>query len=174
MENFAEILAAGGKTNSLGRSDEVIKTVLDNKDTLELLYQCLFNEDAWVRMRAIDAIEKIGRQQPQWLMPYINRFQLDLASSTQPSIQWHLAQIYRQLKLTSKQKQAAIAWLKEVLSKPDVDWIVAVNGMKTLVEFTKDGSISRSITMPILNLHLNHKSHAVIKNARKLIDDISS
>ncbi len=171
-ETFVAILEVGGKSNSLGRADEVIETVLHNKNRLEELYDCLFNEDAWVRMRAVDAIEKICRQHPEWLLPYIDKFQSELSTSNQPSIQWHLAQIYSQVDLTSEQKLHAIGWLKDQLSTTDVDWIVSAEAMKTLVQFTKDGSVSKDDIIPLFELQKKHKSKSVVKKANKLLDEL--
>ena len=102
------MLIEGGKTNSLGRVNEVIEIVLQDKSRLEELYSCLFNDDAWVRMRAVDAIEKVCRVSPDWLEPYIDRFLDELAVSTQPSIQWHLAEIFGEVDLTGPQKERVI------------------------------------------------------------------
>ena len=173
-ESFAEILAVGGKTNSLGRANEVIAIVLNDKSTLDELYSCVFDDDAWVRMRAIDAIEKICREKSEWLLPYIDKFQSELAASTQPSIQWHLAQIYRQVELTDGQKTNAIQWLKDLLSTTSVDWIVAANAMTTLVQFTKDGSVGMDETIALLELQKTHKSKSVVKRANKLLLELLS
>jgi hypothetical protein len=129
-ENFAEMLAVGGKSNSLGKVDEVIKCMLGQKSRLDELCACLFDEDAWVRMRAADVLEKGCREQPDWLLPYIDKFSQELATSNQASIQWHLAQIYRQVDLTNEQKRFAINWLKRLLSSSKIDWIVAANAYR--------------------------------------------
>jgi len=168
-EKFAEMLMHGGHANSLGRVNEVIEIVLSEKSRLDELYNCLFHEDAWVRMRAADALEKICRKQPDWLLPYIDRFQDELSSSTQPSIQWHLAQIYEQVSLTDKQKQAAQNWLQALLTTKDVDWIVAANAMDALAKFTKDGSFPASDMTKLLKIQQHHKSNAVIRRATKLL-----
>jgi hypothetical protein len=81
-ENFADMLIVGDKSNSLGRVSEVIEHVLNDPERLEELYSCLFNEDARVRMRAADALEKICRQHSDWLEAFIDRFPNDLATST--------------------------------------------------------------------------------------------
>lgn len=173
-EKFAEMLAAEGHANSLGRVDEVIEFVLHDKSRLDELYGCLFNEDAWVRMRAADALEKICRHHPGWLLPYIDRLQDELAASTQPSIQWHLAQIYSQVDLTPNQKRVAIHWLKQLLSTKEIDWIVAANAMDALVQFTRDGSFSVAEVIPLLRTQQKHKSKAVIKRANKLLTELST
>lgn len=172
-ETFAEILAVGGKSNSLGRVNEVIETILDDKTQLDELYDCVFNDDAWVRMRAIDAIEKICRQHPDWLLPYIDKFQTELATSSQPSIQWHLAQIYGQVELAAKQKLHAINWLKDQLSTSDLDWIVAAETMKTLVQFTQDSSVSKDEIIPLFKLQQKHHSKSVVKKATLLLVELS-
>lgn len=172
LESFAEILAVGGKSNSLGRTNEVIEQVLDDKRQLDELYTCVFNDDAWVRMRAMDAIEKICRQHPDWLLPYIDRFQRDLALSDQPSVQWHLAQIYGQIDLNAAQKQIAIQWLKDRLSTTAVDWIVAANAMATLVQFTNDGSVPKDVSAALLERQQTHRSKSVVRKAKKLLSEL--
>lgn len=172
-EKFADLLAVGGKSNSLGKVNEVIELVLNDRSRLDELYNCLFDEDAWTRMRAADALEKVCRQHPDWLLSYIDRMSDNLAASDQPSIQWHLAQIYRQVDLTTEQKQLAIGWLKRLLSAKDVDWIVAANAMDTLVQFAKNGSLPVIDIVPLLKIQQTHKSNAVIKRANKLLMELS-
>ena len=172
QETFAEILAVGGKTNSLGRASEVVDTVLQDNSKLEELYQCLFDDDAWVRMRAADSLEKICRIQPEWIEPYIDRLLADFSTHSQASIQWHLAQIYRQVSLTPVQKQRVIAWLTQLLSTIEVDWIVAANAMDTLGQFMQDGSVSRSDFKKLLEIQRQHKSKSVVKRAHKHLDSL--
>lgn len=168
-ESFTELLVVGGKSNSLGRADEVTHAVLRNKARLDELYACLFNEDAWIRMRAADCLEKICRVHPEWLVTYIDRLNTDLASSKQASIQWHIAQIYRQVDLSSDQKEFAISWLERLLSTTEVDWIVATNAMDTLNQFRSDGSVSSSSFKSLLEVQLKHNSKSVVKRANKYL-----
>ena len=170
-ESFAAMFTVGGKSNSLGRASEVLELVLSDESRLDELYGCLFDEDPWVRMRAADTLEKVCREHPAWLAPYIDRFPAELATSTQPSIQWHLVQIYSQVDLTSEQKRFALHWLKHLLSTVEVDWIVAANAMKTLVQFTKEGALPLGEMVSLLRIQQQHKSNAVIKRATKLLAD---
>lgn len=173
-ERFEEILMVGGKSNSLGRVNDVISAVLHDKSLLEELYACMFSEDAWVRMRAADAFEKVCREHPEWIEPYVDRLQSELSGpAQQPSIQWHLAQIYRQVPLTDRQKQHAIKWLTAVLASGDADWIVTAEVMKTLVYFTKNGDFAKDALIPLLKLQLQHRSKSVMKKADQLIDELS-
>lgn len=173
MAKFADMLAEGGKSNSLGRSGEVVRLTLADKSRVDELYNCLFLDDAWARMRAADALEKVCREQPEWLEPYIDKFSKQLASSTQPSIQWHFAQIYGEVSLTESQRRYAISWLSNLLSSPQVDWIVAANSMETLASFHKKGWISEKAFSSLLNNQLGHKSKAVVKRATKLLAELN-
>ena len=172
-EPFEEMLSVGGKKNTLGRANDVVNAVLADKPRLEELYQCMFSEDAWVRMRAADAFEKLGREYPDWLMAYIDRLQSDLSKSRQPSIQWHLAQIYKQIDLNSDQRRRAIAWLEKLISTVDVDWIVAANTMETLAHFTKTGYFNRSKLLALLAVQARHKSNSVVKKSIKIAKGFS-
>lgn len=171
---FLDMLAVGGKANSLGKVNDVIELVLHDKSRLDELYNCMFSEDAWVRMRAADAFEKICRQHPDWLQPYIDRFPDELATSTQASIQWHLAQVYKQVELTDAQKQLAITWLKKVLADKDADWIVAANAMDTLAQFTREGASPKNDLLNVLKVQAQHKSNAVVKRASKYLSEFSA
>ena len=170
-EQFSEMLVVGGKSNSLGRAQEVIDLVLADQSRLDELYNCLFADDAWARMRAADAFEKVCRQHPEWLLPYVDRFPSELAISTQPSIQWHLAQIYGQLSLTDEQEKDAVDWLTRLVSTKDVDWIVAANAMDTLAKFARNGSFSKAQLISLLKIQQQHKSNAVIKRSTKLLTE---
>ncbi len=169
VESIEETLADGGKSNSLGRVDEVITAVLNDKKLLYELYKCMFSKDPWVRMRAADAFEKICRQKPEWIKPYISRIQIELSDSNQqPSIQWHIAQIYQQVALTEEQKKKALSWLEQMLSSRAIDWIVAANCMKTLAQFVERGDYSKPAFMHLLQIQMTHKSNAVVKKATQL------
>lgn len=161
-----------GKINSLGRVNEVIEDVLLDKSRLDELYDCLFEDDAWLRMRAADAFEKICRQHPEWIETYVDKMQQDLFSSMQPSIQWHLAQIHEQVHLTAPQRQRVISWLENLLSTKTVDWIVAANAMDTLATFVQSGDYKSSDFIKLVEIQTHHKSKAVIRRAHKLLEEI--
>lgn len=168
QESFAEILAIGGRTNSLGRAAEVLQIVLNDQSRLNELYECVFADDAWVRMRAIDALEKVCRVHPKWLLPYAGRLLDTVATNHQPSIQWHLAQMFGELQLSLSQRTRAIAIMKQNLANAQVDWIVASNSMDTLAAFVRSGYMAAPELLPLLHIQQAHHSKAVAKRAMKL------
>ena len=173
-QTFASILAEGGHTNSLGRTEELVQIVLADKSRLEELYLCMFDDDAWVRMRAADGIEKVCRVRPEWIKYYTGRFIKELSNRTQPSIQWHLAQIYRQVELSDSEGALIIKWLKRLISTVEVDWIVSANVMETLVQFAEAGQIKRADTLELLKIQKQHKSKSVVRRADKMIERLKA
>lgn len=170
-QTFAGMLAEDGKKNSLGRVNEVIEITLNNRQRIDELYETILHNDAWVRMRAIDAFEKICRLHPDWVEPYIDRIQAELSISNQASIQWHIAQIYSEIELNVSQRERAIIWLKSVLSTKDVDWIVAANSMDTLAKFVRNNEANQSDLLTILDIQKHHKSNAVLKRVNQLASE---
>lgn len=171
-QSFAQKLAVGGKTNSLGLADEVVQEVLKDKARINELYNCLFESDDWLRMRAADSLEKVCRVHPEWFEPYVDRILKEMGKSTQPSLQWHAAQMLGEVTLTSRQQQEAVWWLKERLVEENTDWIVAANVMSTLMQFTKVGFIPKAETKTLIEAQRHHRSQSVRKRAIKLLAEL--
>lgn len=173
-KTLEELLLIGGHANSLGKTNEVITMVLQNKVLLAELYECMLNGDTWVRMRAADAFEKICREHPDWIEPYVDKLQSQLSGADQQaSIKWHLAQIYPQITLTTKQKEFALTWLKSQVATINVDWIVAANCLKSLLFFAKRGDIPQTELEKLLHIQQNHPSKSVVKKATKILAELS-
>lgn len=171
-KEFSSMLAEDGKKNSLGRAEEVVQLVLADQDRLSELYECLFDQDAWVRMRAVDALEKVCRVQPQWLEPYIDRLLGEVAAINQASIQWHLAQMFGRIELSDEQRVQAIAIMKRNLSSANADWIVASNTVETLAKYVHDGYLPVSELIPLLQIQQSHRSKAVVKRATRILTQV--
>lgn len=118
-----EVRLTAGRPNSLGEANEIAAEVLNDNSRLPELFDCLFSDNEWVRMRAGDALENVCREQPSWFTPYRTRLLDEVAGIQQASVQWHLAQMLGEIDLTPSQRQKAIAILSGNLADPDVDWI---------------------------------------------------
>lgn len=172
-KTFIAMLAEDGKKNSLGRVNEVIETVLAEPSRLEELYMAMFADDAWVRMRAADAFEKVCRFQPDWIQSYVDRIQTELDTSQQASIQWHIAQIYCEVELNDRQKQHAVQWLADILNTDKIDWIVAANSMKALAYFHDKNEIATEVFAKLLHTQAKHSSQTIRKKASVFLASLS-
>jgi hypothetical protein len=68
-----EQMLSGGDPRSLRGVEQVVAAALVDPSPLEALFGCLSCDDAVVRMRAGDALEKIGRVRPELLAPFARR-----------------------------------------------------------------------------------------------------
>lgn len=170
MESFEAMFMAGGHKNSLGRSKEVFDIVKSNPSRMQELVDCISADDAWVRMRAIDTFEKLVRENPEVGKPYTGLLVDELAKSNQPSIQWHLAQIFMVIELSRVQQEKVVQWLKSTVSTLDVDWIVSANVMKALLYFYKRGLLDAEELRHLLKLQSEHKSKTVRKKAESFLE----
>lgn len=173
MESYEEILSAGGKTNSLGRAAEVIEDVYKNPKKLNELFVCISADNPWVRMRASDSFEKIIKEKPEWVQPYLDAIFSSLTKSSQPSVQWHLAQIFMEVELAPEQQRLALRWLMDKIKTIDVDWIVAVNVMKALLYFHSKDQVSIGELQPLFETQKVHSSKTVRKKAAEFLGRIS-
>lgn len=172
MGKFEEILKSGGHTNSLGRAGEILKEVRKDNTKIAELFSCISSDDAWVRMRAIDMFEKIVREKPALAQPYLSDIFENLTKSTQPSIQWHIAQMFAEINLNEQQHEAAIGWLKDRLRTVEVDWIVSVNAMKTLLQFNGEGLANADSLRAVFQVQTKHTSQSVRKKAELFLEQL--
>lgn len=174
MESFEDIFAYGGHANSLGRSREVLDEVKSDPTRMTELFDCIYSEDAWVRMRAMDTFEKAVRDNPELAKPYTNTLVYELTKSDQPSIQWHLAQLYTEVELSLSQQAKAISWLKGRIAVTAVDWIVAVNVMKTLLYFYELGFVGKAELKALYEIQSQHQSKTVCKKAQQFLEALDT
>ena len=69
-----EQMLSGGYLNSLGNTVEAVEIIFGDRTLLEKLYNCYFSQDEVMRLRTSNAMKRICQSQPQWLIPYLNRF----------------------------------------------------------------------------------------------------
>ena len=169
-----EAMLSGGHPNSLGRTIEVVEIVLADQSRLEDLYNCYFSTDEVVRLRTSNAIKRVSREQPDWLVPYIDRFLDQIAIINQASTQWTLADLFKTLhpSMTAEQKAEAALILKKNL-ETHYDWIVLNNTMQTLGEWSQEDDALRAWLLPQLGRLQLDQRKSVAKRAKKLSELLS-
>lgn len=149
-ESFEEMLT-GGHPNSLGRTIEVVDIVLSNSARLSDLYNCYFSVDEIVRLRTSNAIKRISLENPEWLVPYIDKLISEISMINQPSAQWTLANLFQTLSIFMSETQKAST--KKILQdnlENYTDWIVLNNTMDTLSKWAIKDSALKEWLLPHL------------------------
>lgn len=168
-ETFEQMLT-GGHPNSLGRTIEVVDTVMADSSRLDALYNCYFSKDEVVRLRTSNALKRISKEHPEWLAPYIDKFLTEIAEIEQASAQWTLANLFEALTsdMTEKQLADAKAVIKRNLTTWD-DWIVLKNSMQTLAGWAKTDPELKEWLIPHLEERSADSRKSVAGRAKKML-----
>jgi hypothetical protein len=147
----------------------VVEVILANPAELEQLYQCYFSADEVVRLRVSNAMKRVWREHPDWLVPYIDRFISEIALIQQASTQWTIAQLFLELEsyLSVTQRQQATAIVQKNLQTFD-DWIVIINSLQTLGEWAKSDAELADWLLPHLLRFQADSRKSVASNATKI------
>lgn len=172
-ESFEDMLT-GGHPNSLGRTIEVVDTVLANPERLEDLYQCYFSDDEVVRLRTSNAMKRVTREHADWLVPYIDRLTDEISKIDQASTQWTLANLFDLLEsyMSAEQKQKGQAIMQHNLAS-HTDWIVLNNSMQVLADWSKSDPELQKWLLPHLERLSTDGRKSVAKRATKLLAKLS-
>ncbi|MDJ0643907.1 MAG: hypothetical protein QNJ15_13925 [Erythrobacter sp.] len=171
MTEAFETMLTGGHPNSLGRTIDVVETVLANPDRFSELYDCYRSEDEVVRLRVSNAMRRVEIERHDLLVPFIDRFIEEIGALDQPSAQWTLAKLFEALEpdMSAAQKSAAQAIMQRNLAEHD-DWIVLQNSMIALFDWSEGDAELRAWLKPQLEHHSKDKRKSVAKRATMLLD----
>lgn len=168
-KSFEELLT-GGHPNSLGNTESVAQSVLDDASRLEELYQCYFSQDEVVRLRTSGAIKRVCKAQPNWLVPYIDRLLTEVSKIDQASTQWTLTILFDELadKMSNKQRVSALKVMKANLERHH-DWIVLMTTIDTLERWAKADAKLAAWMLPHLARHADDARKSVSRRAAKVL-----
>ena len=167
-------MLTGGHPNSLGRTVEVVELVLADQAQLGELYACYRSEDEVVRLRTSNALKRISREKPEWLVPLIDDFLTEIAALDQASAQWTLADLFQTLAplMSEAQRGQAEAVLKRNLANHN-DWIVLNQTMKTLGIWAKKDDELKHWLVPHLERLSGDGRKSVAKTAVKTLNSLA-
>lgn len=172
MNDFEKMLLEN-PGNSLGRTIEVVDSVLKDPGRFDELYQCYFSDNEWVRLRVSNGVKRVGLERLDVLVPYIDKFLGEISDIDQPSTQWTLSKLYLMLEdeMSAKQKQQATELMKKRLKHDD--WIVLNNTMETLFAWAKKDKDLKKWLLPQLNTLSKDSRKSVARRAQKYSEALS-
>ncbi|MBM3556299.1 MAG: hypothetical protein FJX47_12195 [Alphaproteobacteria bacterium] len=101
----------GGDRRSIGAANAVATDVLADPRLFGALFAGLDSPDPIIRMRAIDAVEKVSAQRPDLLAPHARALLGPIARRPESGIRWHVAQMIPRLDLSARQRAHAFTLL---------------------------------------------------------------
>jgi len=119
-------------------------------------------------MRAGDALEKVCRDRPELLQPYVERLLTKVSEVRQPSVQWHLAQMLGGLALRPGQRARAVRLLKRTLDE-STDWIVTNYALETLATLAAKDRVLRRNLIGRLQRYRREKRKSIARRAERLL-----
>jgi membrane-bound lytic murein transglycosylase len=151
----------------------VIEAVLHDPTRVDELFECVKDDDAYVRMRASDALEKVCRANASIVQPLKTRVLNEMSAIDQPSVQWHYAQIVDQLQLTPQETAKVMSKLQANFEKYD-DWITRNSTMEVLGHFALQDEALRAYLVPKLEELTKERIVSLSTRACKILKQLES
>ena len=143
-------LLSGGDMRSIGNSNTVEKKVHSQSD-FNTLFQCIFDRDRVIVMRAADAIEKITAHHPEYLNSHKDEVLQLAITEDHKEVLWHLALLLGRLPLNEHEIQLVLKLLINWVNDNSQSKIVRVNALQTLYEFAQKEKYSMHKFKKLLN-----------------------
>jgi hypothetical protein len=162
----------GGDRRSLGKANQIAKSVLSEPKRFAELIQCLWDEDPIVRMRAADAAEKVTLTQPELLHPHKQELLGLLAEAEQIELRWHLALMVPRLALTAPERVRAATTLQRYLE--DRSSIVKTCALQGITDLARQDTTLKEVAKRVLEESLRTGTAAMKARARKLLKELKN
>ena len=175
MENKFEQMLKGGHPNSLGRTLEVVEIIINDREKLSELFNCYLSDDETVRYRVSNAFKRIFRQNREWFIEYIDKFQNLIPKLKQPSAEWTLAQLHLEMEdlLSDNQKETAILISKQQLEESN-DWIVIIKSINSLERLANKDKVLQKWLIEKLKVFAKDKRKSVNKRANQVLEALTT
>lgn len=163
---FAGMLK-GGDRRSIGKSNQIAQLVLSEPKRFAELFECLWDDDPIVRMRASDAAEKVTAARPELLNAHKRELLGLLYQAEQIELRWHLALMVPRLSLSGTERARAAAALQRYLE--DRSSIVKTFALQGLADLARQDSNLQGPVRRVLEESLRSGTAAMKARARKLL-----
>ncbi len=125
-----------GDLRSIASVDQLVERITTQAE-FDKLFDYLYSENRLIAMRAADAVEKVTRQNPQFLVIHKAQYFGLLEQAKQKEQKWHLAQLAVRFDYTAE--ELAIIWQKLqcwVENKKESK-LVRVNALQAMYDLAK-------------------------------------
>jgi len=170
MESFSSLLQ-GGDRRSIGRADEAVESVRRAPQRFDELWACLAHGDPVVRMRAVDAVEKISRFNAAALACRKQALLSNAFDDGTPEVRWHLIAMLRRVPLDAAEVASTLKRLDRLLHE-DESRIVKTAALQTAFELSHQSPGAQKTFAAMLAFALQSPWPSVRARARKLAGQV--
>ncbi len=157
----------GGDRRSIGRANEVVGEVLADPGLFAALFSGLMSDEALIRMRSADAVEKITARRPEHLLPLRRKLLEEVARIDQKEVRWHVAQMLPRVAWRRSERREVLAVLTGYLS--DSSSIVKTCAMQALADLAGQAPELRTEVLARLQESTRSGTPAMKARGRKLL-----
>ncbi|HYN88835.1 MAG TPA: hypothetical protein VER55_09905 [Ardenticatenaceae bacterium] len=159
---------AGGDRRSIGRVDEVVADVLNERALFGVVFDGMLGDDPVVRMRSADAIEKISAKRPEYLQPFKEQLLNQVARIEQQEVRWHVAQMFPRLTVHHDERAAMVTILCGYLD--DRSKIVQTFSLQALADLAEHDPQLRGQVIALIEERMPAGSPAVRSRGARLLE----
>ena len=165
MNSILQMLA-GGERKSIGKANEVVKLVRNDKALFDEVFEGIFNEDPIISIRSADVVEKVSRKNPSLIQNkkeiiFKNLHKFELFES-----KMSIAQIIGYLILNKKELPLAVNHLFKWLNE-EKNIFVKVNCMTGLTDIALKHPELKNEVIASINDQMVKGSAAIKARGRK-------
>lgn len=160
-------LLEGGDRRSVGDADRVAELARGDAAAIAELVHGLGVDDAVVRMRAADALEKATREEMAMLVPHKAAILRVLDSSDQAEVRWQLVQCLPRLPFAPAELPGIVERLERCFENQD-SRILRVNCLQALYELSTRSPEATAVARNLIARGLKDPAASVRARARKL------
>lgn len=118
MVELTKLLSANNDMRTVGDTKEVVELVLRGPYSVDDIINHIRTGDTYIRARAMDALQKITVKKPESVLKYKTDLLTWIAEINQQEVQWHVAQILPQFRLTDSEHKQALGIYRRYLQSP--------------------------------------------------------
>ena len=157
-----------GDMRTTGKSDEVVKEVLEKPELFDQVFHGLTDPNPGVRMRSADALEKISSQRSELLQPYKAELLRIAEITEQQEIQWHVAQMFSYLSLTTEEITGVVTLLEKYFRQSKSN-IVKVMALQTVANIAAIDDLYKLRLQKLLQEALQSGKPSLVSRAKKIL-----
>ncbi len=124
-----------GDLRSISKVDQLVEQITTQAD-FDVLFKYLQTDDRLVVMRTADAVEKITRQNPQFLVVHKKAYFSLLTKAKNKELKWHLAQLAARFSYSSEELEVIWQRLQKWATDKKESKIVRVNAVQALFDLS--------------------------------------